>query len=82
MADDKTLQGIEQQSEYAPTTQVYKATHYEVGDQSRRLPFRNRSFISFSYGGKVIEDFGLIALYATDSAFSKSFLETSQYIKN
>lgn len=39
-------------------TQVYKATH----DGTQRLPYRNRSFISFSYGGKVIEDFNLIAI--------------------
>ena len=37
--------------------QVYLATH--KGEQ--RLPFMNRSFISFSYGGKWIEDFDLIA---------------------
>ena len=38
--------------------QVYQATHR--GDGSR-LPFMNRSFISFTYGGKPIEDFDLIA---------------------
>lgn len=39
------------------STQVYKATHEGV----ERLPLRNRSFISFSYGGRAIEDFNLIA---------------------
>lgn len=39
------------------TTQVYQATHRE----GRRLPYRYRSFISFSYGGRNIEDFNLIA---------------------
>ena len=39
--------------------QVYQATHR--GDGSR-LPFMNRSFISFTYGGKPIEDFDLIAI--------------------
>lgn len=38
-------------------TQVYTATHDGAGN---RLPFMNRSFISFSYGGKIIEDFNLI----------------------
>ena len=38
-------------------TQVFQATHNEVGV---RLPLMSRSFISFSYGGKYIEDFNLI----------------------
>ena len=38
--------------------QVYQATHR--GDGSR-LPFMNRSFISFTYGGKPIENWDLIA---------------------
>lgn len=38
--------------------QVYQATHRGDGN---RLPLMNRSFISFSYGGKWIEDFNLIA---------------------
>jgi len=37
--------------------QVYMATH--KGEQ--KLPFMNRSFMSFSFGGKDIEDFNLIA---------------------
>lgn len=53
------LNGNEIQSKYAPTTQVYKATHDGVG---KRLPYMYRSFISFSYGGKIIEDFNLIAV--------------------
>lgn len=39
-------------------TQVYLATHGEGG---KRLPLHSRSFISFSYGGKNIEDFNLLA---------------------
>ena len=42
--------------------QVYMATH--KGEQ--RLPFMNRSFISFSFGGKYIEDFNLIATIEND----------------
>jgi len=40
--------------------QVYLATHDGVGN---RLPYMNRSFISFTYGGKAIEDFGLIVTF-------------------
>lgn len=40
-------------------SQVYKDTHDGEG---RRLPHMYRSFISFSYGGKWIEDFGLVAV--------------------
>ena len=57
MADIATLMGTEVASLTPPYTQVYKATH----DGQRRLPFMQRSFISFSYGGKNIEDFNLLA---------------------
>lgn len=40
-------------------TQVYKITH----EGEKRLPFMKRSFISFTYGGKNIEDFNLIATF-------------------
>lgn len=40
-------------------SQVFKATHDGDGN---RLPFRNRSFISFSFGGKWIEDYGFIVV--------------------
>lgn len=39
-------------------TQVYQATHTGNGN---RMTMYNRSFISFNYGGKWIEDFNLIA---------------------
>ena len=39
-------------------SQVYQATH---GGDDIRLPYMRRSFISFTYGGKFIEDFNLIA---------------------
>lgn len=57
MADIATLVGNEVESRTPFRTQVYKATH----DGQLRLPFMQRSFISFSYGGKNIEDFNLIA---------------------
>lgn len=41
-------------------SQVYQATH----DGINRLPYMHRSFISFSYGGKPIEDFNLIATFS------------------
>lgn len=54
-------------------TQVYQATH----EGERRLPFMNRSFISFSFGERLdkngvmrpvyIEDFNLIAYTKSDS---------------
>lgn len=53
-----TLYGNEVASSKA-MTQVYDATHRGDG---LRLPYMNRSFISFSFGGKYIEDFGLIAV--------------------
>jgi len=39
-------------------SQVFLATH--EGESS--LPFMKKSFISFSFGGKKIEDFNLIAV--------------------
>ena len=52
------LIGNEVASIRLPRTQVYMATH-DGGDN--RLPYRYRSFISFSFGGQWIEDFNLIA---------------------
>lgn len=43
-------------------SQVYQATH----KGEKILPFMNRSFISFTYGGKKIEDFDLIATISGD----------------
>ena len=44
-------------------TQVYLLTHDEEG---KSLPFMDKAFISFTYGGKKIEDFGLIAVTVND----------------
>ena len=44
-------------------TDVYKATHDGSGN---RLSYAKRSFISFTYGGKHIEDFGVIAITEGD----------------
>lgn len=44
-------------------TQVYKDTHDGAGN---RLPLMERSFISFTYGGKHIEDFDLVSVIDGD----------------
>ena len=72
MATYTTLYGNEVESPTLPLTQVYKATH----NGTERLPYMNRSFISFSYGSKknssgvevpvFIEDFNLIATTSGD----------------
>ena len=57
MAILNNLRGSERDSMSPSQTQVYQVTH----DGDQYLPFMNRSFISFSFGGKNIEDFNLIA---------------------
>lgn len=57
------LEGTEEVNNSVKHTQVYYATHDGEG---KTLPFMNRSFISFSYGGKNIEDFNLIATVSGD----------------
>ena len=52
------LIGREEFTDYGVHRQVYLATHDGEGN---RLPFMNRAYISFSYGGKYIEDFNLLA---------------------
>lgn len=49
---------------YNKRTQVFDATHDGAGN---RLPYMYRSFISFTYGGRYIEDFGLIAITENNS---------------
>lgn len=56
------LVGNEVPSPEIKVTQVYKATH----EGADRLPLRNRSFISFSYGGRSIEDFNLLAVFSNN----------------
>ena len=50
--------------------QVYQATH---GGDGKRLPLMNRSFISFTYGDKHIEDFNLIATISGDRLDRKGY---------
>lgn len=53
------IYGSEEWTTGPERTQVFQATHTGEGE---RLPLHNRSFISFMYGGKHIEDFGFIAV--------------------
>ena len=70
------LQGSETLQNSIFRTQVYKATH-DAGDN--RLPFMYRSFISFTYGGKIIEDFGLIAITESNSIDRKLSADFKDY---
>lgn len=62
MADISYISGREVAQATGPTSQVYKATH----KGSDYLSYMERSFISFSFGGKNIEDFELIATNVSD----------------
>ena len=64
------LIGQEEYSNMQNKSQVYEATHDGAGNN---LPYYSKVFISFSYGGKLIEDFGLIVI--TDG----SRIERSSY---
>lgn len=72
-----TLIGNETPENKIYRTQVFKATH-DGGDN--RLPFMYRSFISFTYGGKIIEDFGLIAITESNSIDRKLSADFKDYI--
>lgn len=63
MAIYTNLIGNEEFNNINQTTQVYKVTHDGAGNS---LPYMNKSFISFTYGGKPIEDFGLIVINTGD----------------
>ena len=77
MATYTTLVGNEVASPTLPRSQVYKATHEEGG---KRLPFMYRSFISFTYGGKHIEDFNLIAVTNGDRMEREGYAEFEDLI--
>lgn len=57
-------------------SQVYAATH----KGEKYLPFMGRSFISFSYGGKNIEDFDLIATIENNSLQRKAYAEFNDIV--
>lgn len=56
--------------------QVYKATH----EGEARLPFCDRAFISFSYGGKNIEDFDLLSTIDGDRLTRQAYAEFNDNI--
>ena len=58
-------------------TQVYTATHDGAGN---RLPFMNRSFISFTYGGKNIEDFNLVETIENNEIQRNAYAEFSDNV--
>ena len=62
---DKLI-GNEIESAGPKLSQVYTATHSYNGEEWKRSSLMNRSFISFSYGGKFIEDFNLISTISGD----------------
>lgn len=68
MSDIAILEGHEAPFITIPQTQVYLATHDNGGANgaSRRLPYRYRSFISFSFDKQWIEDFNFIAFVDGD----------------
>lgn len=68
MSDIAILEGREVPTITIPQTQVYLATHDNGGANgaSRRLPYRYRSFISFSFDKQWIEDFNFIAFVDGD----------------
>lgn len=68
MSDIAILEGHEAPFITIPQTQVYLATHDNGGANGapRRLPYRYRSFISFSFDKQWIEDFNFIAFVDGD----------------
>lgn len=61
--DQYTIPVIRQQIDYERKGDVYRLTHDGEG---KSLSFIDKAFISFTYGGKKIEDFGLIAVSVDD----------------
>ena len=79
MADTQVLIGQEVWSGVNNSTQVFKTTHDGAGNS---LPYINKSFISFTFGGKAIEDFNLIATFSdrfTKNIYSNFSDITTEY---
>lgn len=68
------LIGKEEWSNNKITSQVYQITHDGAGNS---LPYMSRSFISFTFGGKAIEDFGLIVVNGGDRLERQAYTEFS-----
>ena len=60
----EVLIGHEELNPRVKPSQVYQVTHDGAGN---RLPLMNRAFISFTYDGKTIEDYNLIAIIESNS---------------
>lgn len=58
-------------------SQVYQVTH---DGADKRLPLMKRSFISFSYGGKLIEDFGFIAITENNQIQRKVYADFNDVV--
>ena len=81
MADYGYLNGYTNENERNVSTfrtQVYKATH----EGENYLPFMNRSFISFSFGGRNIEDFNLIATVDGDRMNRPAYAEINDIVSD
>lgn len=53
-------------------SQIYLVTH---DGNENRLPYMNRSFISFTFGGKHIEDFNLIATFSSEGMDQNAYAD-------
>lgn len=73
------ITGTEQENTGPRYGQVYLATH---GGDGLRLPSMNRSFISFQYGGKYIEDFNLIATISGDRYERNGYAEFNDLVSS
>lgn len=76
------LQGRFPRAFEEPKTQVYLDTHNERGGAWERSPLMKRSFISFTFGGRYIEDFNLIAITKEDRINSNLYSDTNNIITN
>ena len=75
--DQYTIPVIRQQIDYERKGDVYKLTHDGEG---KSLSFIDKAFISFTYGGKKIEDFGLIAVSVDDRYNGESPPEHEDFV--
>ena len=73
------LVGNEELSSLGKTTQVYQATHDGAGESLLHL---EKSFISFTFGGKSIEDFGLIVVNSGDRLERQAYSSFSDLTSN
>ena len=73
------LIGNEIASNLPAITQVYKITHDGAGNS---LPYMDRSFISFTFGGKAIEEFGLIVVNGGDRMERQAYAPFSDLTSN